>query len=66
MKYNNLPEKYRRERIREMFQILDAGKALAVNGLYLEEIKFLKSMYGRELRKQDGILYRAMEEEALF
>lgn len=48
-----------------MFRILDAGNALAVNGLYLEEIRFLKAMYGKELVKKDGVIYRRMEVEEL-
>lgn len=66
MKYSNLPTAYKVERMRDIFRVLDAGKAVSINGLYLEEIKFLKSLYGRELKKEQGIIFRAMEEEALF
>lgn len=66
MKYADLPAGYKIDRMRDMFRILDSGKALAINGLYLEEIKFLKALYGKELKKEKGIIYRAMEQEVLF
>ena len=66
MKYRDLPTIYKQERMHDILKALDSGKAVAVNGLFLEEIKFLKSMYGKELKKDHGIIYRAMEMEVLF
>ena len=66
MKYSELPTNYKKDRMTDILRALDSGQAVAVNGLFLEEIKFLKSMYGRELKKDRGIIYRAMEMEVLF
>lgn len=66
MSYSKLTTAYKIDRMRDMFRILDSGKALDINGLFLEEIKFLKSLYGKELRKEGSIIYRVMEEEVLF
>ena len=65
-KYENLSTSYKIERMKEIFRILDSGNAVSVNGLYLEEIKYLKSLYGKELKKDGGLIYRAMEMEVLF
>ena len=66
MKYCDLPTTYKKDRMHDILEALDTGKAVAINGLFLEEIKFLKSMYGKELKKDRGIIYRAMEMEVLF
>lgn len=66
MKYTELPEGYKKERICAMMRNLDRGEALRVSHLFLEEIVFLKNMYGAELKKTGGYIYRAMEQEVLF
>ena len=66
MKYIELPTAYKQERMHDILHALDSGKAVSINGLFLEEIKFLKAMYGQELKKDRGIIYRVMEMEALF
>lgn len=66
MKYSDLSVTYKADRMKDMLRHLDSGKALAINGLYLEEIKILKALYGKELAKDKGIIYRKMEMEALF
>lgn len=65
MKYEDMTADFKVTRMREFFRVLDAGGILDINGLFLEEIKALKHIYGKELRKERGILYRAMEAEAL-
>ena len=58
MKYSELPVGYKRERILSMIRNLDNGEVLVVSSLYLEEVKFLRAMYGKELKTTNGNMYR--------
>lgn len=66
MSYDKLSTAYRIERMKSLFKQLDGGKAVNINHLYLEEIRYLKDLYGSELTKQGGFIYRKMEQEVLF
>ena len=63
MKYNDLPVGYKHERITTMMHHLDNGGAVEIRHMYLDEIKILKAIYGKELKKEDGILYHKPEVE---
>lgn len=66
MKYSEMSASYKQGRIFDIMRELDAGRAVVVNGLFLEEFKILKSLYGAELKKDGPLIFRAMEREVWF
>ena len=66
MKYQDLSKTYKQERMSNIIRELDQGRVVMVNTLYLEEIRFLRDIYGTELKKDGCLIYRKMEREAMF
>ena len=53
--YRNLSYPYKKHRLSILMAELDAGRMVSINGLFIEEINFLRNMYG-DMLKQNGHL----------
>lgn len=65
MKYSELPTGYKTERFGAMMRNLNNGETVNIRTLYLEEIKMLKALYGKELKQNGELLYRVPKEVVL-
>lgn len=56
MCYKNLPYGYKKERILDMIDYLEKGYELDTNTMFIEEIKFLKQLFGDKLSHKKNML----------
>lgn len=57
MSYSTFSAAYKVERMRDIISCLEQGNNVNINGLFLEEIKWLKKEYGAHLKKTFGFIY---------
>lgn len=62
MRYETLPYEFKKERILAMIDYLEKGYELDTNTMYIEEIKFLKQLFGGELVHKKNVLKRTQAE----
>ena len=61
MKYKELPYDYKKERLFDMIKYLDNGHKPDINTMFIEEIRFIRQLYGAQLIQQKNFLKRTQD-----